>query len=128
MPTYTYKCTECGSEEDQIHGMKEVPEYKCSKCSSLMEKIFTPNIGGFIFKGRKTEASNYKEKRYRHKLNEDVSKRQKDRWGKGPKVRPNIAGVETDSWSDAQKMAKEAGLNHDSYTPLVEKEGKKIIV
>ena len=41
---------------------------------------------------------------------------------------PNIAGVRTDSWSDAQKMAKEAGMNHESYTPFVEKEKKKKII
>jgi predicted double-glycine peptidase len=33
-----------------------------------------------------------------------------------------VAGVEQESWSDAAKLAKEAGLSADSYQPLIEKE------
>lgn len=89
-----------------------------------MDRIISKNIAGFSIKGG-TASIHYREKRNRVKRNQDLEKRQRERYGDGPKIAPNIAGVRTDSWSDAQKMAKEAGMNHESYTPYVEKEKKK---
>lgn len=125
MPTYNYKCPSCQKVEEKIHLISETPEYKC--CGVVMEKIFTPNIGGFILKGG-TAAIHYREKQQRLKKAEKLKEKQKAVHGSGPRIQPNIAGVEVDSWSDAQKMAKEAGLNHESYSPYVEKEGKKKII
>jgi len=124
MPRYDYRCVQCGHVEEQIHGMKEIPEFKCSLCLAPMEKQFTPNFGGFIMKGG-TPTIHWREKRLRMKKSEDLARKQKDAGHSGPRVVPNIAGHETGTWSDAPKMAKEAGLNHDSYTPFVEKEKKE---
>ena len=33
-----------------------------------------------------------------------------------------MGGLEQSSWSDAAKLAKEAGMNAESYKPLIEKE------
>jgi len=85
-----------------------------------MERQFTINRVGFIIKGG-TPAMDWKETRNRMKKRESVSERQKQRW-KGPRVAPNIAGVEQESWADCQKLAKECGLDHESYKPMVEKE------
>jgi hypothetical protein len=93
-----------------------------------MSRRISLNTTGFIMKGG-TPTTHWKEKRMRTKRSEEMAQRQKQH-STGKRVAPNIAGVETGSWSDAQKMAKEAGLNHESYTPWVEKEKKekKIIV
>jgi len=124
MPRYDYRCTACGEVEELIHSMSESPVYFCSKCRAPMERQFTPNIGGFIIKGG-TPAMHWKEKRQRIRKSEMLAEKQKTLGRTGPKVKPNIAGYETGTWSDAQKMAKEAGLNSDSYTPYVEKEKKE---
>ena len=124
MPAYDYKCNSCGEVKEYVHSMLENPDYKCD-CGSGMERLFTPNTSGFIFRGG-TDTINWKEKRHHLKVSEKLALKQKEKVG--PKLRPNIAGVEVDSWSDAQKMAKEAGLNHESYTPLVEKEKKPLII
>lgn len=126
MPTYDYRCSSCGKVEEQIHGMNENPSIACS-CGGPMEKIFSPNYGGVIFRGG-TEAINYRENRYRQKRSVEMERRQRERYGHlQPKVKPNIGGVEVESWSDAKKLAKECGLNSDSYTPYVEKEKKGAI-
>ena len=126
MPSYDYACSKCKITEEKIHRMSETPEYKCPKCGKKMERLISLNRTGFIFKGG-TETIHYKEKRNRLKKREAI--KQNKVHGDGPKLKPNIAGVEVDSWSDAKKLAKEAGLNHESYTPYVEKENKnKIIV
>lgn len=127
MPTFDYKCTACQKVEEHTKSISEEPIFNCSVCGALMERIFTVNTTGFILKGG-TEAINYKEKRHRMKKSEEIAIKQKEKHGSGPKIRPNVAGMEVDSWSDAQKVAKEAGMNHESYTPFVEKEKKKIIV
>jgi len=127
MPTFDYKCAECHYQEEKIHGMKEEPEYKCPKCGFSMVRQFTPNIAGFIFKGG-TETINWKEKRYRLKRSEQMAVKQEVHRAEMPKVQPNVAGVELDTWSDAQKVAKECGLQSETYTPFVEKENKPKIV
>jgi len=124
MPTYDYACNKCGRVEEHVHLMMDKPEIMCPECKEPMEKRFSPNSGGFILKGG-TPAIHWKEKRQRIKRSEQLAQKQKYTGMQGPRVTPNIAGVETGTWSDAQKMAKEAGLNHESYTPYVEKEKKE---
>jgi putative FmdB family regulatory protein len=121
--TYDYECPKCGITEEHFHAMSESPLIKCSKCQEPMARKISLNTTGFIMKGG-TPAIHWKEKRQRMKKSENMAQKQK-KYGAGKKVTPNIAGVETGSWSDAQKMAKEAGMNHESYTPGVEKEKKE---
>jgi putative FmdB family regulatory protein len=126
MPTYEYKCPDCSYTEDKIHGMQEELEFLCPLCKSnrkktRLKKHFTPTIGGFIVRGG-SESINWKEKRYRMKKGNELGVRQIERYGSGPRIRPNVAGVETDNWSDAAKMAKEAGMSTESYEPMIEKE------
>jgi len=104
--------------------MSENPEIKCSDCGEVLERIISKNVGGFIFKGG-TATIHDREKRTRKKRSEKLRVKQEKYRHDMPQVQPNIAGVRTDSWSDAKKMAKEAGMNHESYTPFVEKEKKK---
>ena len=127
MPCYDYRCESCKRVEEQIHFMNEKPEIRCSICGGVMVKQFTPNIGGFILKGG-TEATHWKEKRMRMSKRELLGKKQRERYGTGAKIQPNVAGMEVDSWKDAQKVAKEAGMNTESYEPYVQKEKSKLII
>jgi len=117
---YDYGCDKCKIKVEQIHKMSESPSYQCPECSGPMVRLFTPTL--FHVKGG-TPATHWKEKRNRMKKREEVAAVQ-ERKGPGPRVQPNIAGYELDSWSDAQKLAKEAGMAHESYTPWVEREKK----
>ena len=132
MAAYDYGCPKCGKKEEHIHGMLEKIEFKCPDCGAIMEKMFSPNIGGFILKGG-TPAINYREKQYRQKRAEEMKRRQQERYGKGARVKPNIAGIETGTWENAHKIAQEikpeTGIIPETYAPLAEKEKKnKIIV
>jgi putative FmdB family regulatory protein len=124
MSTYDYSCAVCGLVQEEIHSMKESPVFYCPRCKESgkevkLEKQFTVTM--FIIKGG-TEASRWKEKRVRMERRKELGVRQVERYGGSQKLRPNVAGVETDSWNDAAKMAREAGLNTESYEPLIEKE------
>jgi putative FmdB family regulatory protein len=125
MPTYNYFCKACQKTEEHIHRISEDPEIPCPDCKKNMERIFTPNIGGFILKGG-SPAIHYREKQQRMKKREELTKKQSTK--SGPSIQPNVAGMEVDSWKDAQKVAKEAGMNTDSYQPWVDKEKSKQIV
>jgi putative FmdB family regulatory protein len=117
---YDYGCPKCNFKEEQIHGMNEHPVYPCPKCTTPMNRLFTINTTGFIIRGG-SEATNWKEKRYHLKKRSELGIRQVERYGT-PALKPNVAGVEQESWSDAAKLAKEVGLNTESYQPMIEKE------
>jgi putative FmdB family regulatory protein len=126
MPLYDYKCPTCGAVTEQTHSIKESPSIPCPECEKtgstvVMERMISLNRNGFIVKGF-TEAMSWKVKRDRMKNNAELGMKQIERYGNGTRLQPNVAGMETDSWSDAQKVAKEAGMNADSYEPLIEKE------
>lgn len=127
MPSYDYHCDKCSITREETHGVFENPKIRCFECGKLMTRVISPNRTGFIFKGG-TPSINWREKRNRLKKRKEIGKKQKEKHAMGPEVAPNIAGVRTESWSDAQKMAKEAGMNHESYAPWVEKEKKKEII
>lgn len=50
MPTYEYKCNDCGNVFDVNHSMQEDPQVLCPQCKSHAKKIITGG-SGFILKG-----------------------------------------------------------------------------
>jgi putative FmdB family regulatory protein len=125
MPTYEYLCHNCGQIQEVIHSIKDDPAITCDACESSdpAERLISRNIGGFILKGG-TEAIHWKEKRNRMKKNSEMGVRQIERYGSdgGTSLKPNVAGMEVDTWKDASKLAQEAGMSTESYQPLIEKE------
>jgi putative FmdB family regulatory protein len=60
MPTYEYRCSNCGHELEEFQSMKDVPLITCPKCShdSLFRVIGLG--GGMIFKGTGFYLTDYK--------------------------------------------------------------------
>lgn len=126
MPAYDYKCPTCGIVVEQIHSIKESPLIPCPECEKvgstvIMERMISLNTSGFIFKSW-TEPMSYKASRQKQSSIADMEARQIERYGSGPRLQPNVAGLETSSWGEAQSLAKEAGLNTSSYDSHIEKE------
>lgn len=125
MPTYDYRCPECKFVMEVTHSIKETPDIFCpaGKHSSVkMERLISLNkSGGFLFK-QWTESQCYKIGRDKNKQNKELELRQIERYGTGLQLKPNVAGVETESWSDAKKLAGEAGLDTSSFNSHVVKE------
>lgn len=121
MPRYDYGCDSCGRVDEHIHSMKEEPTIRCPDCGTIMKRCVVRNFVGFNVKGG-SSSIHWKEKRQRLKNREVLGRKQRERYGEGLKIQPNIGGVPQESWSDCQKLAKECGLNADSYTPYVKKE------
>jgi putative FmdB family regulatory protein len=126
MPTYDYRCNSCQTVVEITHSIKDTPVIHCEIClrdgkQSPMERLISLNRGGFIMK-QWTESMAWKTKRDKMKGGADLGVKQIERYGNGTSLQPNVAGMEVDSWSDAAKVAKEAGMRAETYEPLIEKE------
>lgn len=61
MPTYDYKCDDCGNVFELFHGMSETPDAKCSSCGSIkVKKMISPG-SGILFKGSGFYVNDYKD-------------------------------------------------------------------
>lgn len=124
MPTYDYRCAGCENSYTARLSMKDcnIPQ-PCPECGEMGDKV--PSVPQIIFKGDGWMTKNgrvsaqMKEKNRRLDARQQEMKRETN---VGGTLVPNVNGERVDSWSDAQKLAKDKGKNADSYTTLVEKE------
>jgi putative FmdB family regulatory protein len=59
MPTYSYRCTECGVQFERYQPFTDPPLVKCPECGKKsLRKVFTP--AGIIFKGSGWYATDHK--------------------------------------------------------------------
>lgn len=49
MPTYQYRCTECGSQLEAVQKFSDQPLSTCPECTGHLRKVF--NAVGVVFKG-----------------------------------------------------------------------------
>lgn len=49
MPTYQYRCTECGTELEAVQKFTDDPLTVCPECDGRLRKVF--NAVGVVFKG-----------------------------------------------------------------------------
>ena len=121
MPTYRYICKECRAEKEEWHGMSDAPEISCDSCGIPMVKSIGSNNVGTLVRGT-TPAKAWKEKRRRAKESAKREVRKLERWGGTSKVLPNYDGQEVSSWTEAKKMAKDAGGDASRYDSYIRKE------
>ena len=58
MPTYEYRCRDCGHKFDEFHQMNDTEQRKCPECGSTAEKLIGTG-SGIIFKGAGFHATDY---------------------------------------------------------------------
>lgn len=49
MPTYEYRCTECGEDLEAVQKFSDAPLTTCPACGGNLRKVFNPV--GVVFKG-----------------------------------------------------------------------------
>jgi putative FmdB family regulatory protein len=62
MPTYQYRCTECGSELEAVQKFSDEPLRTCPECSGRLRKVF--NAVGVVFKGSGFYATDSRTKKH----------------------------------------------------------------
>lgn len=60
MPTYDYKCADCGRIFEKFHGMNEQPEVVCPDCASVKTSRQVSLGAGVVFKGSGFYVNDYK--------------------------------------------------------------------
>jgi len=58
MPTYEYKCLQCGSEFEAVQKMTAKPGARCPECGGKAERQLSAS--GFVFKGSGFYITDYK--------------------------------------------------------------------
>jgi len=61
MPTYEYKCTQCGHRFERFQNMTDRPVRVCPECGGPTERLISGG-GGIIFKGSGFYETDYKNK------------------------------------------------------------------
>lgn len=80
MPTYEYKCTECGNIFERFQGIKEPPCTECPSCNSPVKRLIGTG-GGLLFKGSGFYTTDYRSKGYKEakkKEQGDTTTKKKD--------------------------------------------------
>ena len=58
MPTYEYKCEDCGYKFEKFQSMKDKPIAKCPKCDGTVQRLISGGAG-VIFKGSGFHTTDY---------------------------------------------------------------------
>jgi len=58
MPTYEYKCGDCGHTFEKLQSMKDKPLDKCPECNGKLQRLIGAGAG-VIFKGLGFYANDY---------------------------------------------------------------------
>lgn len=58
MPTYGYRCSDCGHQFEIVQRMSDAPLKVCPKCQGRLTKVLYP--AGVIFKGSGFYSTDYK--------------------------------------------------------------------
>ncbi len=87
MPTYDYKCTECGYQFEHFQAMSDEPIRNCPSCSESVRRLISGGTG-LIFKGSGYYLTDYKRKSKSKEVSEKPvkSKKTKDTKDKNDKV------------------------------------------
>ncbi len=69
MPTYDYKCPECGKRFEDYLPMSD-PETECPVCGAKAERLISPGAG-FLFKGSGFYITDYRSSEYKKRAAAD---------------------------------------------------------
>jgi putative FmdB family regulatory protein len=58
MPTYTYRCTKCGTEIEVVQSMSDPPLKRCRKCKGALRRTYHPV--GIVLKGSGFHRNDYR--------------------------------------------------------------------
>ena len=64
MPTYEYKCTECGYRFEVFQPISDDPIKKCEKCGGAVKRLIAAGTG-LIFKGSGFYQTDYRSESYK---------------------------------------------------------------
>lgn len=70
MPTYEYRCRECGRRFDVFQRMSDAPVAACAECGGNAERLMSGGAG-LLFKGEGFYITDYRSDAYKKKAEKD---------------------------------------------------------
>lgn len=64
MPTYQYRCNDCGFEFEEFQSMSDEPIDKCPKCAGHPRRLISGGAG-FLFKGSGFYITDHRSDKYK---------------------------------------------------------------
>jgi putative FmdB family regulatory protein len=98
MPTYEYKCGECGHLFEKFSPkISDESSAECPKCEGLAERLISGGAG-LLFKGSGFHATDYRSKSYK-----DAAKKEKEtQSGASGEAKPSAGGKKQESKKDSK--------------------------
>ena len=72
MPTYEYKCRDCGEKFDEFQKITDPPLSKCPSCGGPVDRIISGGMG-LLFKGKGFYITDYRSESYKKAAQADKS-------------------------------------------------------
>jgi hypothetical protein len=129
---YDYACSKCKNVQEESCSVKDFKDFhpKCNKCKSSCNYQFNPSGIQFVLKDGPSGSWPSKGNRIKeqmNKKNDQMIRRQRDRYGEGQKAIPNFEGKETESWREAKNIAmKERGAQSAATYDKIIKKDKRV--
>ncbi len=101
MPTYEYKCLECGIHFERFQSMTDEPVKTCPECGGKVKRLIGAGAG-IIFKGSGFYETDYKKSHIRSKSKAETESGNKD-------AASESAGKSTSESSSNAKETKTSG-------------------
>lgn len=128
MPTYEYRCNneECDTYFERTMSLSQYrekgEEQNCPECDTDARRVIT--TCNFVLQGDSWPGKAIRINNQMAARQKKLSKRQNERKREAPVAGlvPNVGGERTESWKDAQALARDKGKDSLSYTPLVQAE------
>ena len=110
MPTYEYKCLDCGIQFDRFQGITEDPIQECPECSGQTKRLIGAGAG-LIFKGSGFYITDYRSEGYK-----ESAKKDKDSSSSGDGDSKSGDSKSGDSKSSDSKPSKTENSNTSKST------------
>jgi len=79
MPTYDYRCKNCGHEFEEFQSMSDPELRKCPECKKLKLERLIGGGAGFLFKGSGYYVTDYRSKGYQDAAKADKESSKSDK-------------------------------------------------
>ena len=103
MPTYEYKCLDCGIQFERFQGITEDPIQECPECSGQTKRLIGAGAG-LIFKGSGFYITDYRSEGYKESAKKD---KESSSSGDGDSKSGDSKGADSKS-SDAKSSKTES--------------------
>lgn len=126
MPTYNYQCDACSNEFEELIPLAQYQDPQpCPECDEPAPRVLG-SFPGTIFRGDGWASKNNRIAGQMKDKNKRLEAKENEQKGDGmiPSLAPNVGGEQTDSWSEASKLAKSKGKDTSGYDALARKETK----